>query len=503
MVIKNKTRIVKYIEFVKFWRKFISEINGRFCLSGSCSQLKKMKIKQLYKTLNQRKRPEDVAQMVYELLENDLTAEENRILSKASKGSLKNTIWKYTSMLQDFTNAVGAEKQIKKAIELFEIKTEKLIDYNDSKDIEEFIKEVSPIIFKQVGQNNFVSDRLNKESRKEKGLDISKRNYNKKWRLLKRLEKKLLKFKRELKKIEFQKISKHGLSHRISFKEFSKDLDTACFIAYYNARCNLRSIFTNKSQERAFDEISQMLFNRCKGVAPKKMFGIVKREEVTRKNKTPNWWAISHIYTSQEVLLNLSDVEKGQLLGEWTKILEEISELLSEIWSYSDINRETMIVKRGNDSTTWNNTAGAWNKARDNWMNLIYALGMDYILEEICFGKVLRLMAADVVAWHHSTGGKLDPNTDVWNKLPLPWEVFQEKDKCTKALVIQYCKDAGLDPEKSGWIAPRTHGVAEFKPTPELVHGVSVSNPYLAKVLKKHKYFSGKQGVKPIDPKNN
>lgn len=161
-----------------------------------------------------------------------------------------------------------------------------------------------------------------------------------------------------------------------------------------------------------------------------------------------------------------------------------------------------MEVMRGNDSTTWNNTAGAWNKARDHWMNLIYSLGLDYILEEICFGKVLRLMASDVIAWHRTTGGKLDPNTQVWKKIPLPWEVFQNKAVCTKAMVIKYCKKAGLDPEKSGWIAPRIHGVAEFKPTPELVHGVTVSNPFLATVLKKHKYYSGKN-VKPFAPDQN
>ena len=61
---------------------------------------------------------------------------------------------------------------------------------------------------------------------------------------------------------------------------------------------------------------------------------------------------------------------------------------------------------------------------------------------------------------------------------------------------------AGLDPEKSGWIAPRVHGVAEFKPTPELVHGVTVSNPFLATVLKRHRYFSGKNS-NPLFPERN
>lgn len=451
-------------------------------------------IKQLHKSLKERKRPEDIAQMVLELIGEKLSAKEKNILNKASKGSLKKTFFGYTSMMQEFATAVGAEKQIKKTIEIFKLDNKETIDYNNVDDIKKFIEEVSPVISKVVGANNFLSDRLNREQRKEKGLDLSKRSYNKKWRLLKRLENKLLKYRREIKKIEFQKIGKHGLSHTISFEEFQKDVNSACFIAYYNSRCNLRSVFTNTSQERAFDEISEMLLNRCKKASTGSILGLFR-------TKT-NWWAISHIYSAQEVLNKLSDKHKGELLGKWTGILQEIADLLDEIWSKSDINRQTMVVRRGNDSTTWNNTAGAWNKARDNWMNIIYALGMDYILDEICFGKVLRLMAADVVAWHHFTGGKLDPNTEVWNKIPLPWEVFQGKENCNKELVVKYCNQAGVNPEKSGWIAPRVHWVAEFKPTPELVHGVAVSNPYLATVLKKHKYFSGKN-AKALFPERN
>ena len=168
----------------------------------------------------------------------------------------------------------------------------------------------------------------------------------------------------------------------------------------------------------------------------------------------------------------------------------------------NDIARDTMIVKRGNDSSTWNSTAGAWNKARDNWMNLIYALGLDYILDDLCFGKALRLMAADVAAWHRSAGGGLEPNTVVWNEIPLPWEIFNGSKSCNKEKVVKACKKAGLDPEKSGWIAPREVKVSEFRPTPELVHGVTVYNPFLATVLKRHKYFSGKTG-KAFDPKSN
>lgn len=431
-------------------------------------------IEQLYQTLDQRRRPEDVAEMIVELMKGQLAIHELATLSKAANRSLKNSVYGYTSMLETFGKAVGAEKQIKKAIEIFRI-SEKESSYHTADGIETFLNEVSPLIHKDVGQNDFRSDRLNKDLRKLAGLDISKRNYNKKWRLLKRIEIRLQKFIHESKKLELQKIAKHGLTHTIGFEEFSRDLNAACFIAYFNARSNLRSVFTNQSQDRPFDEICEMLFNRCK-----------------QSPDTTNWSAISYSYSDKEVLQHLTDEQKGKLLGKWTLILEEVAAFLEVLWNDNDIYRKTMAVKKGNDSTTWNNTAGAWNKARDNWMNLIYALGMEFILDEVCFGKVMRLMAADVIAWHLSTGGKIDPNTEVWNIVPLPWEVFQEKAFCNKEMIVNACKKSGVDPEKSGWIAPRPHGVSQYRPTPELVHGVTVSNPFLAKILRQNKYFSGK-----------
>lgn len=451
------------------------------------------KLKDLYKSLSLRKRPEDVAEMVFAVLQDELTPAEKKILQKAAKGSLKNKWLGYTSMLEDFGEVIGAQKQIKKAIELFELSNMSKINGSFAPDIEAFIDEVSPIIGKSKGKNNFLSDRMNKIERKSNGFDISKRQYNKKWRLLNRLEKKLLRFQRETRKKEFQKIAKHGIVHRLDFELFSKDVNTACFIAYYNARCNKRSVFTNKSQERAFDEICEMLFRRCKGfaVARNGIFG----KRLTPLNGETNWLAISYIYTSQEVLKNLTEKEKGKLLGRWTTILQDIAQLLGEIWGESSFNRKSMIVRKGNDSTSWNNTAGAWNKARDNWINLIFALGMEEILDEFCFGKVMRLMAADVAFWHRATGGDIDPNTKVWNDLPLPWKVLNGEETCNRAMVVSSCKSAGIDVAKSGWIAPRKHGVVKFKPTPELVHGVEVFNPFFAKILKQNKVFSGKKSA--------
>ena len=445
----------------------------------------------LYASLKQRKRPEDVAEMVIAVLGAQLNRPELQMLEKAARGSLSKRFFGYTSMLQEFAPVVGANRQVNTAIERFGLNQPTVTDISPEA-TEAFIKDVSPIINKQVGKNNNLTDRLNKYQRKALGMDISKRQYNKKWRLLKKLEAKLATFLAETRKLEFQKIAKHGLAHRISREAFMADANTACFIAYYNARCNLRSVFTNQAQARPFDEICNMLLNRCKGVSKNSIWKLGRKGGQPAAALNTNWWAIAHVYTSQETLAKLSEREKGQLLGKWTGILAEIADLLKQLWETSDINQKTMVVRRGNDSSTWNNTAGAWNKARDNWMNLIYSLGMEYLLDEVCFGKVMRLMAADVVAWHSLTGGKLDPNTEVWNSLPLPWEIFEGQGRCTRKTVAKACKVAGLDAEKSGWIAPRPHGIASFKPTPELVHGVAIANPFLASYFKQEKYFSGK-----------
>lgn len=442
-------------------------------------------LKELYKTLRQRKRPEDVAEMILPILKDELSFFERRKLEKAAKGSLKNLVLGYTSMLQEFGKPIGAEKQIEKAIEIFKIENTENFSYDDPLEVEKFIRQVSSIINKDFGKNNFKADRLNREKRKESDLDLSKRQYNKLFRVLRHLEKKLNRLTGEYKKIEFQQIGKHGFAHQISFEEFSKDIFSACFIAYYTARCNLRSEFTIDGQQRPFDKIADVLLKKC----------------LENKQET-NWRSIAEVYPSQDVLKFLSDSEKGELLGKWTNLLNDLAVYLKEVWDANTFIKDSMVVKRGDDSSTWNNTASAWNKARDNWMNLIYAMGADFVLDEMCFGKIMRLMAADVVAWHRMAGNTLDPNTVVWNEVPMPWEVFSGDAICTKDSVIDACRKAGLDAEKSGWIAPRKHGVVEFKPTPELVHGVTVSNPFLATILKKHKYFSGKNAT-IVQPENN
>lgn len=455
-------------------------------------------LESLYQSLKERKRPEDIAAAILVILEGQLHQEDQQLLQKAAQGALKYKPYGYTSMSQTFAKPSLKRSQLNTALELFGLEEEQKLAFDSEEEVLELIAQLNKQIHKVMGENDFLTHRLNKVERKALGWDISKRQYNKRWRVVKRLEKKVNKLTLELKKIELQKVGKHGLFHLLEWEEFSKDLNTACFIAYYNARCNLRSIFTNSSQARPYDEIADRLFQRCCGMVRKKTFWGRVLQTKQEEPVTTNWLAIAYGYTSQEVLEHLTEEEKGKLLGTWTQLLEEIALMLGNLWAENDINRKTMIVQRGNDSTTWNNTASAWNKARDQWMNLIYSLGLESLLEQLCFGKVLRLMAADVAAWHRRSGGGLEPNTEVWNQLPLPWEVFQGQAQCTRQMVVHACAKVGLDPEKSGWIAPKKHGIAAFTPTPELVHGVAVHNAFLATILRQQGYFSGKP--KKIQP---
>lgn len=430
----------------------------------------------LFQSLHMRKRPEDVADLVLQHLKDDLTRGERKVVQKAAQGSLRQRIFGYTSMLQDFARPVGLQTYVATAQDLFTSAyplTPEACSQPDA--VEQFIRHINEEIARHFGASNFLADRLDRHARRAAGLDLSKRQYNKRFRHLMRMEHKLHTLIQEQRKLTFTRVGKSGLAHMLSWDDFGTDPNTACFIAYYTARRNLRSEFTIYGQERPYDEIADTLFQRCQHGAQ------------------TNWWAIAHVFSTPEVLGHLTDEQKGVLLGMWFTLLHDIALLLKFVWERSAIDRSTMVVRRGNDSSTWNTTASAWNTARSAWIAVLFAMGAEEILETVCFGKVLRLMAADVVAWHRSAGGQLDPNTLVWNELPLPWEVLSGIHACPRVTVEEVCRKHGVDPIKAGWTwTPPPTRVASYKPTPELVHGVSVANPLLANVLRDAGFFSGK-----------
>ena len=436
----------------------------------------------LYECVQTRPRPQDVAEVILDVLNPSGWLQST--LDKAAASSLKRLGRRYSSMASDFARPVGMYRPVKVASELFHVPALSSADCLDPEKVEAFIRSVSGQLAKSFGQSDFKVDRLNREQRKaelsrgNQTIPVGHRAYNKRFRLLIRMEERLTKLAWERRKYLLTRTGKSALAVGITREDLGADLNTACFVAYQSARMSMRSKFTNGSQERAFDDVASALFKLCQDNAT-----------------TTRWDVVASVLPDQEVLRHLTDDQKGDLLGRTWNLLADAADFLATCHAKDNLDLRNMIVRRGNDSSTWNQAAGGWNKAREHWINLVHAMGMEGILTDICPGKVLRLMAADVVGWHgHSKGGldsSLHPDTKVWRSLPLPWEVVRGEAVCSRSVVELVCAEHGVDPKSWTGVKEGREPVP-FKPTPELVHGVSVSSPDLAKALRKAGVFSGK-----------
>jgi hypothetical protein len=435
----------------------------------------------LYDAIQRRPRPEDVAQLIIETL--DLDTVEKRALEAAARHSLKRSLAGYTSMAQEFIGVVNPAKEVAKAAIIF-----KVPDPPSAADcmfvdvVESFMRKLGEPILVCPEQSDFKADRLDRAERKAAGLKVTKRQYNKRFRAVRRFKDRIERMIRNGRKYDASRMAKSAGATKVTLEDLRKDLPTACFVAYLSARMSLRSTFTNESQVRAFDNISDTLYKKA-------------------RKGNPNWWAIALVHPEREVLQHLSEEERGKLLGIWTESLHMIADLLEDTYRENSLDLRNMVVDRGNDSSTWNAAAGAWNKAREHWIKLLFDLGMERVLELYCPGKVLRLMAADVVRWHSYSKGAdaLHPDTKVWRDLPHPWKVFKGEVPCPRSLVEQVCEHHEV--QAQGWAGPTLPKRAvAFTATPELVHGVTVTSPFLARVLKDAGWFSGKEVKEPRIP---
>lgn len=323
-----------------------------------------MDLAPLYQTLNQRQRPEDVAQILLPLLREHLPPLQFLQLSKVAAGSLLRNAWGFSAMQGEFKQPVGAAKQAQRAGELFghpklgaaaEAEATEP-DFSDPEQVAKLLQDLNSRIGKTVEGNNYLTDRLDRAARENAGLGgLSRRRYNKLFRVLRHLAAKRERLVRAIRQRSLQLVGKHGFAHEISPEEFASDLFSAAFIAYYTARCNLRSEFTISGQQRPYDEIADLLFRHCGGATPRQ--SAVARWLGPSTSPAPppattNWWAIAHVYPQPEVLGHLTDEQKGQLLGRWTGLLNELAELLRDTWAANTFRRESMVVKRGDDSST-------------------------------------------------------------------------------------------------------------------------------------------------------
>ncbi|MBV1856540.1 hypothetical protein [Catellatospora tritici] len=266
---------------------------------------------------------------------------------------------------------------------------------------------------------------------------------------------------------------KTRLAHLITVDDFTACPRTAAFVAYYVARLGMRTRFTNGSQTRPMDSLAEELLKAALA-AP------TCRPEV-----------LAMVSTRAAVLDRLDDQQCGELLGVYYEQLAACARTLRAAY---DLNRDPMhmVMRRGDDSSSWNAASRAFNQARTGWLNLTMALGYDDVVEAACPGKVPALVASDVAYWHTISGGEQHIDVRVWAELPLPWDVVLGDDDCSADLVRQTCRENGVDPERDGWTKPYQQDYLERPaPAPDLVHGVEIASPLLAGLLRDIGVFSG------------
>lgn len=202
-------------------------------------------LRELHATLDRRWRPEDVARLILDGFAGSYAEHERRVIETAARGAVRHHTIPLTSMSLDFARPVGFASQLAVAHQLFaDVPAVPAGADGDPDAVRDFLVGAGRSIGKTLGGNDFKADRLNRVARGANGLDLPKRQYNKRFRLLVRMERKRERLRRELRKRFFTLVGKSRLASQLTWPEFAADRASACFIAYYTARCNLRSEFT-------------------------------------------------------------------------------------------------------------------------------------------------------------------------------------------------------------------------------------------------------------------
>lgn len=316
-------------------------------------------------------------------------------------------------------------------------------------------------------------DRMDAATRRERLPGVSVRAYRRAVRSVLHLQQRTAVLAAERDREAAVAFGKARLAHLVTEDDFVACPATAAFTAYYVARLNLRTRFTAGSQARPMDTLAEELLAGALA-AP-----------------TCRPAVLASVLTRWRVLDLLDDAQCGELLGRY---YEQLAAAARALRGAFDPNRDRtrMIMRAGDDSSTWNAASRAFNQARTGWLNLTRGLGYEDLVEGCCPGKVPALVAADVAAWHALEGREQHVDVRVWADLPLPWDVVLGDEDCPAELVRQVCRRYGVDPEAAGWTAPYRQDLAELpEPAPDLVHGVTVTSPLLAHLMRQVGVFSG------------
>ena len=160
----------------------------------------KDRLGELFESLDRRRRPEDIAELIMGEID-DLAPKEIRTLQRVAGGSLKRGWWGFgfSSMSDDFRRPVGMDRQLDVAEALFHVGNRPA--GTDLDGVREYLVRAGSTIGKTFGQSDFRADRLHRHSRKAAGLDLSKRQYNKRFRLAARMERERDRLAKELENV--------------------------------------------------------------------------------------------------------------------------------------------------------------------------------------------------------------------------------------------------------------------------------------------------------------
>jgi hypothetical protein len=475
-------------------------------------------IERLHWAVQSRVTPEAVCGIIIQTLGARLLPAQRRLLHRAAASGAG----QYSSMGDDFERPVPLTHKVTVLAELLSqhgVDDEAVLVGRDDIPAEK-LEELAQDPWKLLGELRHIAPfvgwhpgsdfgaRLNRDRREMGGIRLSRRRYNRLIRHLLRTQAQAKRMGPQILLHQLVRVSRSGLATYITVDEMRADPFAAAFVAYWTAQRNRRRAATTAGRDNPFDVIAEMLLQVC-----------------ARRADT-DWWMIARAYPQPGVVASLDDFHRGHLVGQWLSFMRVAAGILRglyEAWPDVDVppvmpdsmwagrpglmpsrqarggktvkavDLATMAVVPGIDSSTWNTAAAAYNAARGAWLNCIAASGALGLLDAACPGKAMRVIAGDVAAWHRNEGSGGESQTRVWADLPLPWRVIAGDEQCPAELVEARCWEHGVDPQASGWTAPRQHAgvVSGWAPTPELVHGVEVADPLWAGLLRRSGLWSG------------
>lgn len=258
-------------------------------------------------------------------------------------------------MSAGFSRPVGAARQVAATRRVFDVDGG-AVDADDPVSVLEFASFVGAEINWDPEHTDFLADRLNREARTAAGIELSRRQYNRRFRMLRRLSAKAdrLERVRELRRLTL--VASAGFVSAISRDRFRADPDAACFVAYCTARRKLRREYSLAGRENPFDEVTETLFARCRAGT--------------------DWAMIALACPTRDVLRHLQPDQLGELVGRWSAMTRSVADLLARRWRSAEIDKATMVVRTG-----VNALAGAYNAARTGWIACLHAAGVADLLD--------------------------------------------------------------------------------------------------------------------------